>query len=220
MIGIKKFINEIVNVYARGQKNFGSDTVLSESPNFMDFWLSSFNTTDELGSFFLPTTIIGRPTDGSNWLLTGNDISEGTADRVSGTKAKNHYNFKSKFETRRENQVDHNFGRQNNPVSQSTLDSPHIGTNTTNRTMSLSDLIPVRTKTPDPTPLTRPTEFPEKNGKAHILGDPDPDPSLSDSSSKKYNLSNDSNSSKSKKRKRDKKGNCRKDQKDDLSDPS
>ena len=38
---------------------------------------------------------------------------------------------------------------------------------------------------PEPTPLTRPTEFPEQNGKVHITGDPDPDPSSSESSSKK-----------------------------------
>ena len=44
-----------------------------------------------------------------------------------------------------------------------------------------------------PTPMTLPMDsptlpidLPEKNGRAHVTGDPDPDPSLSDSSSKKY----------------------------------
>ena len=47
------------------------------------------------------------------------------------------------------------------------------------------EMVKVGTKTPEPTPLTQPTEFSEQNGKAHILDDPDPDPSLSDSSLKK-----------------------------------
>ena len=75
--------------------NFGSDTVLSESPNFMDFGLSSVNKMDELGSVFFHTNRSGTPMDSSNWLPPGHGISEATADRVSGTKAKNHYNFKS-----------------------------------------------------------------------------------------------------------------------------
>ena len=94
VIGSKTFTNESSDIYARGWMNFRSDTVLSESPNFMDFGLSSVNTTNELGSVFIPTTRIGRPTDGSNWLPPGHDISEATADIVSSTKAKNHYNFR------------------------------------------------------------------------------------------------------------------------------
>ena len=100
VIGSKKITNEGADIYARGRTNFRSDTVLSESPNFMDFRLPSVNTTDELGSIFSPTTRIGRPADGSNWFPPGRDISEATADRVSETKAKNHYNLKGKFETR------------------------------------------------------------------------------------------------------------------------
>ena len=74
---------------------FASDNVLSESINFMDFGLSSVNTTYELGSIFIPTTRSEMPTDGSNWLPPGHDISEATADRASRTNAKNHYNFKN-----------------------------------------------------------------------------------------------------------------------------
>ena len=77
--------------------------------------------------------------------------------------------------------------------------------NRTNRTTSPIDSIPVGTKTPDPTPLTQPMEFPEKDGKVHLPGDPDPDPSLSDSLSKKSNSLNDSNSSKLKRKNHDKK---------------
>ena len=79
-------------------------------------------------------------------------------------------------------------------MSRPPLDSTHFGTNTTNGTTSPIDLIPVRTKTPEPTPQTRPidsstplTDSSEQNGKAHVPGDQDPDPSSSDSSLKKSN---------------------------------
>ena len=132
--------------------NFASDTVLSKIPNFMDFGLTSVDTTDELGSVFASTTRIGSATHGSDCLPRIHCISEATEDRVSETKAKNHYNFKSEFETRKEKVVDQDFGRQNysiirpplesTPTSQPPLDSTPFGTNTTNRTTSRSDLIP------------------------------------------------------------------------------
>ena len=75
--------------------NFGSDTVFSKSPNFMDFGLSPVNTMDELGSVFVPTTRIRRPTDGSNCIPPGHYTSDATSDRVRRTRAKNNYNFKS-----------------------------------------------------------------------------------------------------------------------------
>ena len=119
-------------------------------------------------------------------------------------RSEQNYSSKTDFETRRENK---DFGRQNNSMSRPPLDSTSLGTNTTNGTMSPIDSIPVRTKTTEPTPQTRPTylpalpaDLPEQNGKAHVPGDPDTDPSLSDSSSSKYNFLGDINSSKSNKR--------------------
>ena len=123
--------------------NFGGDTVLSESPNFMNFELSSVNATDEIRSVFVPTTRVVRPTNGSKWIPPGHYISEATYDRVCEKKAKNHYTFKRDFETRREIQ---DFGRQNYPVSSPTLDSTPLGTNNTNRTTSPIDSIPVGKK--------------------------------------------------------------------------
>ena len=137
-------------------------------------------------------------------------ISEATADRVSRKKAKNQYNFKSEFETRREKVVDQDFGHQNNPMSQPPLELTPLGTNTTNGTTLPSDPISVRTKYPKPMSPELPTDSP---------GDPDADPSLSDSSNKS-NLTNDRNSSKQKKKKHDKKKNLRNDKKYDSSDPS
>ena len=76
----------------------------------MNFRLLPVNTTDKLGSIIFLTTRFRRPTNGSDWLQPGIDISEATADVVSETKAKNHYNLKSDFETMREVQ---DFEREN-----------------------------------------------------------------------------------------------------------
>ena len=100
----------------------------------------------------------------------GHDINEATSDRVGETKGKNHYNFKSEYETRRNKVVDQGFGRQNYSMSQSTLDSNTLRTNTTNRTTLPSYSIPVGTKSPKTTSTELPTDLP---------GEPDPDPSLS-----------------------------------------
>ena len=151
VIGNKTITNKSADVYAHGQMNFRSDTVLYESPNFMDFELLSVNTMDELGSVFIPTTRIRKLMDGSNWILSSHDISEATEDRAIGMKAKNHYNFKSEFETRRYKMVDQYFGRQNDPISLPTLKSTPLGTNMTNRSTLPSYLIPVRIKPPKPT---------------------------------------------------------------------
>ena len=115
---VSKTANESsANVYVQCWINLASDTVLSKSPNFIDLRLSSVDATDELGSVFASTTRIGLATHGSGWLLYSRFISETTADRLIGTKEKNHYNFKSKFETRRDKVVDQYFGCQNDPMS-------------------------------------------------------------------------------------------------------
>ena len=52
----RKFTNKSsADVYTHGQMSFASDTVLSESRNFMDLGMSSDNTTHGLGSVFAPT---------------------------------------------------------------------------------------------------------------------------------------------------------------------
>ena len=175
--------------------NFGSDTILSISPNFVYLLLLSVDTTDELGYLFASTNRIGLVIHGSEWLPLSHCISEATADRVIGTKSNNQYNFKSEFRTRRDKVVDQYFGRQNDPLSQPPLYSTPLGKNTTNITTSPIYLIPVGTKSPKPTSPALPMYLP---------GDSDPDPSFSDSS-KKSNSSNGNDSIKPKKKKRNKK---------------
>ena len=83
----RKFTNESsADVYVHGRMNFASDTVLSESPNFMDLGLPSVDTMDELGSVLAPTNRIGLETHVSNWFLRSHSISEAILDRVSGMK--------------------------------------------------------------------------------------------------------------------------------------
>ena len=101
-IGSKLVTDESVDVYARGRMNFGSDTVLSEDPNFMNFRLSTVNTMDKLRSVIVPTIRVGGPKNGSNWIQPRHDIEEATADRASKTKGNNHFTFKIYFETMRE----------------------------------------------------------------------------------------------------------------------
>ena len=126
--------------------NLTRDAVLTKSPNFMNLGLSSVHTSDELGFVFIPTTIIGRPTDAFNWLPPGHHIGEVTSDRVIGTRSEKNYNAKTVYETRRVNQ---DFVRQNNSMSRPPLDSTPLGTNTINGTTSPIDTIPVENNSRD-----------------------------------------------------------------------
>ena len=153
----RKFTNKSnADVKSCCRMNLTSDAVLTKSPNFVNLWLLSIHTSDELRSVFIPTTRIRTLTDGSNWLLPVHWIGNVTADRVSRTGSDKYYNAKTYFETRKGNQY---FGRQNDSMSQPPLESTPLGTNTTNGTTSHIDLIPVGGETPEPTPLTQPKEL-------------------------------------------------------------
>ena len=116
--------------------NLTYDTLLAKIPHFMNLGLSSVYTPDELDSVFIPSTIIRRPTDGSNWLPPGYIIFKVTSDRKSRTRSEQNYSAKTDFETRSENQY---FGRQNNSMSQPPLDSTPLGTNINNIIISTID---------------------------------------------------------------------------------
>ena len=126
--------------------NFGSETILSVSPNFMDLGLSSVNTMDELGSVCASITRIGSAAHRSDCPPCSRCIIDATTYIVIRTKANNHYNFKSEFEIRRDKVVDQYFGRQNDPTSRPHLELTTLGTNKANGTTLPSDLIPVRTQ--------------------------------------------------------------------------
>ena len=84
VIGPKIVPNESADVYARKRMDFGSNSVVAESLNFMDFRLLPANTTDKLKSIIGRTTRVEMTTNGSNWIASRHDIEEVTLKRVSG----------------------------------------------------------------------------------------------------------------------------------------
>ena len=48
--------------------NFGSDAVFTQNLNFVNLGLTYVSTTDKLGSVFVPTNIVGWPTNISDYL--------------------------------------------------------------------------------------------------------------------------------------------------------
>ena len=109
----RKFSDEFsADIYSLCWMHLARNTVLTKISNIMNLGLSSVHTSDELGSVFIPTNIIRRQTDGSNWVPPGHRIGEVTADRVSGTRPEQNYNSKSDLETRRGGVVNQYFGRQ------------------------------------------------------------------------------------------------------------
>ena len=118
---------------------------------------------------------------------------------MSSTRSELYYSFRTDFQNWKGNQ---DFGRQN-------ISMNPIGTNTTKGTTSPIDSIPVRTKTPHPTPRTQPTELStqptdpsKRKEKAYLPADPESNPSFSDSSSSESDFSGDSSYRKSKEKKR------------------
>ena len=97
-IGRKTVSDKITDVYARKRIDFGSNSVLSKIPNFMDFGLSPANTPDKINSIIFPTTRVVRLKNGSGWLAPRHDIEEVMAERV--IKAKEYSNYiLNEFET-------------------------------------------------------------------------------------------------------------------------
>ena len=136
IIGWELSHDSIADIYLRCWLNFTCDAVLNERPNFMSLGISAVHTSNELLSFSIPATRIGRPIYGSNWLHPGHIIGEVTADRMIGKRSEQNYSSKNYFEIRRKTK---NFEQQNISASQPPLDSTPFGTNTINGTTSPND---------------------------------------------------------------------------------
>ena len=91
VVGCKITNDSSADTNLRFWMKFGSDAVFNQNPNFVNFGLTSINTTYKLGSVSVLTTRVGRPTNISNWIRHGNDIEEVTTDRGRETKSNNHY---------------------------------------------------------------------------------------------------------------------------------
>ena len=79
------------DVNSRWGMNSGSNAVVTPNPKFVNFGITSVNTTEKLGFVSVPTTRVGRPTKIPDCLRQGHDIEEATADTVSETKADSNY---------------------------------------------------------------------------------------------------------------------------------
>ena len=112
------------NVSLHFHINLTCDAILIKSPNFMNMELLSVHTSDEPGSVFIPSTIIRRQKDRSNWLPPGHLIGEVIAEIMSRTRLEKNYCAKTDFETRWEDQ---DLGRQNNSMSRPPLNSTPLG---------------------------------------------------------------------------------------------
>ena len=118
-----------------------SNSILGESPNFLDLGLSPANTADKIKSIFAPATRVEGFMDKSNWLASRHGCGEFTVGRVSEAKVFSEYNKSSKFETTKF------FGRENNYVTR------------------LNENIPF-TRPTEFEPLIQPTEFSENEKRA------------------------------------------------------
>ena len=85
-INRKTVADESADVNYCYRMDFGRNYFVTKSPNFMDFRLSPANTPDKIKSVIIPTTRVGRLTNGSNWLRPRHDIEEVTTNRVSEKK--------------------------------------------------------------------------------------------------------------------------------------
>ena len=70
LIGPKTVSIEIANVYAHKRMDLVSNSIFTESPNFMDLGLSPANKTDKLKSVIGPTNKVEGLTDISGWLTS------------------------------------------------------------------------------------------------------------------------------------------------------
>ena len=122
-IGCKTFSKESADVNSCYGMDFGRNSDVIKSPNFMEFGLWPAKTPDKIESVIVPTTRVGRLANGPNRIRTRHDIEEVTADRVGGTKSHIDYILKSDFETMRKIQ---DFERGNISMSRPTLDSTNI----------------------------------------------------------------------------------------------
>ena len=150
VIGRELYHGSSADLYLRCWMDFASNIVGTEAKKFVELCLPDVNTSDEVGIFVTPATRIRRPTDGYHWSAPDHFFGESIEFRKSAIMSEQDYSYKTDFQIWRENQE---FGRQNISMSRPPLDSTHIVT------ISQFDSITIGTKTPEPTPQTRPTEL-------------------------------------------------------------
>ena len=76
VIGLEAVSAEVADVNLQERMNFASNSVLGETPKFVDLGLSPVHTTDKLKSVISPATRSGGLTDHSNWIASRHCIAE------------------------------------------------------------------------------------------------------------------------------------------------
>ena len=97
--------------------DFASNSVISESPNFMDLGMLPANTTDKLKSVIGPVIIVEGLTGSFEWLAYSHGIVIVAVIRVSKTKVYSDYIKISDFETTKV------FEQENISVTRPTLEN-------------------------------------------------------------------------------------------------
>ena len=83
--------------------NFADDTVQTQTPQFMDLVFSTINTLDESSGISTPAIIIQKPMNGSHWSAPNHFFGGTTELGVSEAKLDYDYNYKTEFQTWKEN---------------------------------------------------------------------------------------------------------------------
>ena len=100
LITLEAVFAEVADVNPRERMNFASNSVLGETPKFVDLGMSPAHTTDKINWVVGPATRAGGFTDHSNCLAYRHSIAEVTEGRVSEVQAYIDYITNYEFETR------------------------------------------------------------------------------------------------------------------------
>ena len=155
---------EVADVNACERMNFTSNSVLGESPKFMDLGLSPANTADKLNSVLSSATRAEGLTENSEWIASRHGCKEFTLGIVSKAKAYSDYIKNSEFETmnvfERENSSETriNSGIRLTENNSWTQINSGIRLTENNSLTRLTENSPL-TRPTEKIPLTRPTDF-------------------------------------------------------------
>ena len=117
---------EVADINPRERMNFASNSVLGETPKFVDLGLSPAHKTDKLKSVIGPATRVECWSDHSEWLASRHRIVKVTTDRVSEAKSYSEYIKNSEFETMNVFERENNYGTRLNENIQMTRPDENI----------------------------------------------------------------------------------------------
>ena len=123
LLCVKLFDSSIEDIYTRCCMNLVKDPANFPAPQFVDLGLSTNDVLDKGASIWNPYTRVGRPTYAAHWSTLGHIFGKTTAVG-NYVIAKSDYNYKTDFDTWRENQE---FESQKNARNLPPLDLNPVG---------------------------------------------------------------------------------------------